>query len=85
MKCGSIPTARRRLHLRSCIWKYLFLPKGICDIVPQGLGMELPLPGSSQSNPKTSCPLVMLQSLLKAKGEGSHSLNGSLSTAPGEG
>lgn len=64
----------------------IFIPaQGHLQHSPRGLGMELPLPGGSQSNPETSCPLVMLQSLLKAKGKGSHSLNGSLSTAPGEG
>lgn len=51
---------------------------------PWSLGTELPLSGGSQLNPETSYPLVTLQSLLKGKGEGSQSLNGSLSTAPGE-
>lgn len=81
MERGNVLTARKRLCVRSCVWKYLIIPaQGHSQHSPWSLGTEVPLPGSSQSSPETSCPLVMVQSLAK----GSQFLNGSLSTGPGD-
>lgn len=51
MERGNVPTARRRLCARSCVWKYLIVPAfvGHLQLSPWSLDTEVLLPGSSQS------------------------------------